>query len=46
MTARNIKTGVTYEGGKTFIGSIIKIEQITVHIRTTKSTGIAHFVLC
>lgn len=30
MTARNIKTGRTYEGGKTFIGSIIGLNRVTL----------------
>jgi len=30
MTARNIKTGDIYEGGKTYIGSIIGVDRRTL----------------
>lgn len=37
MTARNIKTGKTYEGGKTYIGSIIGLDRVTLWRWETKN---------
>lgn len=36
MTARNIKTGTIYEGGKTYIGSIIGLDRSTLWRWETK----------
>jgi len=36
MTARNIKTGITYEGGRTYIGSIIGLDRVTLWRWETK----------